>query len=46
MDKQQIINMDFTELLAKFPFAGDFFESQGLKAPVTTVKDFVKNLTA
>lgn len=45
MDKQQILNIDFSELLAQFPFAGDFFESQGLKVPATNVKDFVKNLT-
>lgn len=45
MDKQQILNIDFSELLAQFPFAGDFFESQGLKVPTTNVKDFVKNLT-
>ncbi|MGE4319304.1 MAG: ATP-binding cassette domain-containing protein [Deferribacterales bacterium] len=45
MDKQQIINIDFAELQAQFPFAGDFFESQGLRIPQTSVKEFVKNLT-
>jgi len=45
MDKQQILNIDFSELLAEFPFAADFFESQGMKIPQTSVKEFVKNLT-
>lgn len=45
MDRHQLLNIKFSELLDKFPFAGDFFESQGLKLPETTVKDYIDNLS-
>lgn len=45
MDRQQLLNTDFNELLNKFPFAGDFFESQGLSVPQTSVKDYLDNLS-
>jgi len=45
MDRQLILHKPFTELLAEMPFAGDFFESQGLQIPTVSVKDFIDNLT-
>lgn len=45
MDRNQLINGSFADVLDKFPFAGDFFESQGLAIPETSVKEFVDNLS-
>lgn len=45
MDRQQILNIQFSELVENFPFAGDFFESQGLALPETSVIEYIENLS-
>ncbi|ADD68788.1 ABC transporter related protein [Denitrovibrio acetiphilus DSM 12809] len=45
MDKETLLNIDFQDVLAEMPFAGDFFESQGLEIPKGNVRDFVDSLS-
>lgn len=45
MDRQNLLHRKFSEVLTENPFAGDFFESQGLSIPQGSVSEFVKSLS-
>jgi len=45
MDKKTLLNIDFRLVADEFPFAKDFFESQGLDMPEGSVNEFVGNLS-
>lgn len=45
MDRQNLLHRKFSEVLTENPFAGDFFESQGLSIPQGSVFEFVKSLS-
>ena len=45
MDRNELLKCRFSEVLDKIPFAGDFFESQGLSVPEASVEEFVNSLS-
>jgi ABC-type lipoprotein export system ATPase subunit len=45
MDRYELLNRKFSDVLAEMPFAGDFFESQGLAVPEVSVAEFVNGLS-
>ena len=45
MDRKELLHSKFSDVLIENPYAGDFFESQGLSIPEGNVNDFVKGLS-
>ncbi|PLX66070.1 MAG: ABC transporter [Denitrovibrio sp.] len=45
MDRNNLLHEKFSDVLIEIPFAGDFFESQGLDVPQGSVAEFVNSLS-
>jgi ABC-type lipoprotein export system ATPase subunit len=45
MDRDQLLKSDFNAVLEELPFVADYFESQGLEMPTTSVVEFIENLS-